>query len=99
MPYNSSTVTDPFSQTLDRSFRTRSTTITFSERSFSLLYKASRLSISSLAFLLDVPLIGCEIILLPVFLRNRSGLEQISHWSSTLYNAENGFGEMRLRFL
>ena len=39
---------------------------------------------------------GCDKSRLPSFFKNRSGLAQISHLSSTRYNAEKGFGESLL---
>src|SRR5688572_4737292 len=102
MPYNSSTLTLPSLQILERSFLTRSTTITFSERSFSLLCNSSLLIASffrSGKNREEVPLIGCDKILLPCFLRYLSGLAHTRKISLNLYNAENGLGETALSFL
>src|SRR5688572_24765885 len=102
MPYNSSTFTEPSVQILDRSFRIRSTIMTFSVRSLLLLYRSFLFCSSferSSRILFDVPLMGCASILLPSFLRKRSGLAQSSHLSSSLYKAEKGLGEIPLKRL
>src|SRR5687768_14359927 len=102
MPYNSSTFTVPSLQTLERSFLTRSTTITFSDRSLVLTDNPSLLCrsfFSSWVIRGDVPLIGCDNILLPSFFKYLSGLAQISQRSLILYSAEKGLGETALSFL
>src|SRR4026209_2338622 len=102
MPYNSSTLTLPSLQIRERSFLTRSTTITFSERSFTLRCNSSLL-ISSLSRSgknrEEVPLIGCDNILLPCFFRYLSGLAQTRYFSLSLYKAEKGLGETVLSLL
>jgi hypothetical protein len=78
MPYSSSTFTLPSVQIFERSFLTRSTTITFSERSLALSFSSS-LCLSSArlsAILFDVPFIGCDKIVFPCFFKKRSGLAQ-----------------------
>jgi len=73
-PNNSSTCTVPSSQTFERSFRTRSTTITFSDRSLLLCSNSSLLLLSLTAFpgiRLEVPLIGCDNIFVPSFFKKR----------------------------
>ena len=66
---SSSTLTLPFIAVCERSFRTKSTIIIFSLRSFSsltkLFFKMESIIWSSSRF--AVPFIGCEIILVPTF--------------------------------
>src|SRR5580704_6500581 len=96
MPYNSSTLTDPSSQIFEKSFRTKSTIMTFSDLSFALLSNLSLFRLSSITskgFFSQVPFIGCESIRLPSRLRYLSGLAHIRYLSLILYNAEKGFGD------
>src|SRR5690606_17748291 len=74
-PHNSSTLTDPFFAVRDKSLRTRSTIIIFSERSFSFFVSSSLIASSSsvLLLLLAVPFMGWDIILFSSFLIYLSG--------------------------